>query len=224
MNLDSRLATLEQSQSLHEPAHEDMEQALAMVSDFWRGCDVRIEPDRPPILVDLFHWNTEYLWRNLVIAKLVQHVAAAPLVGLCGEPGVASLSIGGQHRRADNVRLASAFGVDRFIDVPNEDALHAAERPAGIAIAELAASQPDGTPLAPTAISKMREVRTESGFPLGRAIQETFIRADLEPTVLAGHRLVHWSKRVLGFVDFAERMIASMRPSVFVTGHVDYCP
>ena len=50
------------------------------------------------------------------------------------------------------------------------------------------------------------------------------MRADLEPTVLAGHRLVHWSKRVLSFVDFAEQMIASMRPSVFVTGHVDYCP
>jgi hypothetical protein len=222
-NLDDRVAALER-QSPHGQSHAYMEQALAAVSEFWRSYDLRIEPDRPPILVDLFHCNTEYLWRNLVIAKLVQHVAAAPLVGLFGEPGIVGFALGGQLSRADNVRLASAFGVNRFIDVPNEDALDTTERPARSAIAELAASQPDGTPLAPTAISKLREVRTESGFPLGRTIQETFMRAELEPTVLAGHRLVHWSNRALGFVDFAERMIASMRPSVFVTGHIDYCP
>jgi hypothetical protein len=141
-----------------------MDQALAVVSEFWRSYDLRVEPDCPPIFVDLFHSNTEYLWRNLVIAKLVQHVTAAPLVGLFGDPGVVASATGGQLSRGNNVRLASAFGVNHFIDVPNEGALGAAERPASLAIADLAASQRDGTPLAPTAIAKLREVRTESGF------------------------------------------------------------
>ncbi len=223
MNLDDRLASLERRVERNE-SREYMDQALAVVSEFWRSYDLRVEPDCPPIFVDLFHSNTEYLWRNLVIAKLVQHVTAAPLVGLFGDPGVVASATGGQLSRGNNVRLASAFGVNHFIDVPNEDALGAAERPASLAIADLAASQRDGTPLAPTAIAKLREVRTESGFPLGRAIQETFMRAELMPTVLAGSRLLHWTKRVLGFVDFAERLIATMHPAVFVTGHVDYCP
>src|SRR5689334_6950184 len=163
MNLDDRLASLERRVERNEP-REYMDQALAVVSEFWRSYDLRVEPDCPPILVDLFHSNAEYLWRNLVIAKLVQPITAAPLVGLIGEPGVVGSGTGGQISRGDNVLLANAFGVNLFIDVPNEDALGAAERPGSVALADLAASQRDGTPLAPTAIARLREVRTESGF------------------------------------------------------------
>jgi hypothetical protein len=201
-----------------------MQEALTVVSEFWRSCGTRVEPDRPPIFVDLFHSNTEYLWRNLVIAKYVQHITASPLVGLLGKPGVVAIAAGKQLSRADNTRLASAFGVDRFVDVPSDAALDIAELSPSLAIAELAASQPDGTPLPPTAIAKLREIRTASGFPIGRSIQETFMRAEAEPTVLAGPRLLHWAKAILSFLEFAEHLIASMRPSVFVTGHVDYCP
>jgi hypothetical protein len=42
-----------------------MHQTLAMVSDFWSTYDCRINTDEPPILIDLLHGITEYLWRNL---------------------------------------------------------------------------------------------------------------------------------------------------------------
>jgi hypothetical protein len=228
INLDGRLASLErqseQARSLQAESREYTKQALAAVAEFWRSHDWPIEPGKQPIFVDLFHSNTEYLWRSLVIAKFVQHITGAPLVGLLGESGIIAPVVGDQLSRADNVRLASAFGVNRFVEIPNADALDSVERPTRIAIAELATSQPDGTPLSPMAISRLREVRTELGFPIGRNVQETFMRAEREPTVLAGHRLMYWTKRVLGFLDFAERLVASMRPCVFVTGHLDYCP
>ena len=228
MNLDGRLASLErrceQPQSLRNASQEYMDRALAVVSEFWRAYDFQIEPNKPPILVDLLHCNAEYLWRNLVVAKLVQHVTGSPLVGLLGEPGIVAPVLGSLLSRTDNARLAGAFGISHFVEIPNEDPGDGQELATRSAIAELASSQADGMPLAPTAIAKLLELRTESGFPIGRNIQDTFMRGELEPTVLAGHRLVRWARQVLGFFGFAERLIASMRPLAFVTGHVDYCP
>jgi hypothetical protein len=228
MNLDGRLASLERSSeqtgSTRNRSRECRERALAVVSEFWRSYDCHSEPDAQPIFVDLFHSNAEYLWRSLVTAKFVQHITGAPLVGLLGEAGIIAPVVGDQFSRAENMQLASAFGINNFVEFPNADALDSAEPSARVAIAELATSQLDGTPLSSMAISKLCEVRTQSGFPIGRNVQETFMRAEREPTVLAGHRLMHWTKRVLGFLDFAERLIVSMRPSVFVTGHIDYCP
>ena len=229
MDLDGRLASLErqfdQAGSLRTASHGYMEQALVAVTEFWRTYDCSVWPDRPPILIDIFQCSAEYVWRGLVIAKFLQHITGAPLVGLLGEPGIIGPVIGGDPlRRGQNVRLASAIGVSHFVEIPNEDALDTEEQAARIAIAELAHSEPEGTPLSPTAILRLREIRTESGFPIGRSVQETFMRAEREPTILAGHRLVHWTKRVLGFLGFADQLITSMRPSVFVTGHVDYCP
>jgi hypothetical protein len=224
MNLDGRLASLERQIELTNETRESMEHALAAASEFWRSYDCRIRPDRPPILVDLFHYSAEYVWRALVVAKLIQHITGAPLVGLLGEPGIVAPIIGGQLSQSGNMRLASAVGVRHFVEIPNEDAPDAAERAAHAALDELATSGPDGMPLPPAAIAKLREIRTESGFPIGRSIQDTLMRAEGEPTVLAGHRLMHWTRRVLGFFGFAEQLIASMRPSVFVSGHLDYCP
>jgi hypothetical protein len=229
INLDGRLASLERQHEQVGPSRtasrEYMEQALVAVSEFWRTYDYSVRPDRPPILIDIFQCSAEYVWRGLVIAKLLQQITGAPLVGLIGEPGIIGPVIGGDPlRQGENVRLASAIGVSHFVEIPNEDALDVEEQAAHVAIAQLANSQPEGTPLSPTAILRLREIRTESGFPIGRSVQETFMRAEREPTVLAGHRLVHWTKRVLGFLGFAEKLITSMRPSVLVTGHVDYCP
>jgi hypothetical protein len=224
MNLDGRLASLERQIELTNETRASMEQALAAASEFWRSYDCRVRPDQPPVLVDLFHYSAEYVWRALVVAKLVQHITGAPLVGLLGEPGIVAPVIGGQLSQSDNMRLASAVGVRHFVEIPNEDAPDTAERAARAALDELATSLPDGTPLPPAAIAKLREIRTQSGFPIGRCVQDTLMRAEGEPTVPAGHRLMHWTKRTLGFFGFAEQLIGSMRPSVFVSGHLDYCP
>jgi hypothetical protein len=224
MNLDGRLATLERAVELRDETRGQMEQALAAASEFWRRYDFRIRPDQPPILVDLFHYSAEYIWRALVVAKLVQHITGAPIVGLLGEPGIVAPVIGGRLSQSDNMRLASAIGVRQFVEIPNEDAPDTVERAARAAIDELATSQPDGMPLPPAAIAELREIRTQSGFPIGRSVQDTLMRAEGEPTIPAGHRLKHWTRRVLGFFAFAEQLIASMRPSVFVSGHLDYCP
>lgn len=49
INLDGRLASLErrseQAQSLRNAPQEDMDRALAVVSEFWRAYDFQIEPD-----------------------------------------------------------------------------------------------------------------------------------------------------------------------------------
>jgi hypothetical protein len=227
INLERRLATLErpskQLSSVTDAPRERMEQALGMASEFWSACDCRVLAERPPILVDLLHGDVEYLWRNLTIAKIVQSITRAPLVGMLGVPGIVdpardyvSLS--------DNIRLAGAFGVVHFVEVPDRDVPDGVERSARTVIAELAASHPDGTPLPRSAISRLREIRTDSGFPIGRSLQASFMRGELQPTVLAGDRLLHWMKRVLGFHVFAQQLISSMRPSIFVTGHIDYCP
>jgi hypothetical protein len=223
MNLDGRLASLER-RSGSNGSHEYVDQALAVISQFWRSYDHQIDPNGQPILVDLLHCNTEYVWRNLVVAKFVQHITGAPLVGLLGEPGIVAPVLGSLLSRSENARLASAFGVNHFVEIPNEDPQASEEIAVLKTIAELAMSQPDGTPLPPPAIAKLRDIQTLSGFPIGRSVQDTFMRGELEPTVLAGVRLVHWARRVLGFFGFAERLIATMRPLVFVTGHMDYCP
>jgi hypothetical protein len=224
MNLDGRLASLERQIEHTNETRESMQRALAAASEFWRSYDCRVRSDQPPILVDLFHYSAEYVWRALVIAKLVQHITGAPLVGLLGEPGIVAPIIGSHLRQSDNMRMASAVGVRHFVEIPNEDAPDAAEQAARAALDELATSQPDGMPLPPAAIAKLREIRTQSGFPIGRTVQDTLMRAEGEPTVPAGHHLLHWTRRVLGFFGFAEQLIASMRPSVFVSGHLDYCP
>jgi hypothetical protein len=183
---------LESQVELTNDTRESMEQALAAAAEFWRSYDCRIRPDQPPILVDLFHHSAEYIWRALVVAKLVQHITGAPLVGLLGEPGIVAPVIGGHLSQFDNMRLARAVGVRHFIEIPNEDA-DAAERAAHAALDALATSQPDGMPLPPAAIAKLREIRTRSGFPIGRCVQDTLMRAEGEPTVPAGHRLMHWT-------------------------------
>lgn len=223
MNLDGRLASLER-RSGSNGSHKHVDQALAVISQFCRSYDHQIDPNGQPILVDLLHCNAEYVWRNLVVAKFVQHITGTPLVGLLGEPGIVAPVLGSLLSRSENARLASAFGVNHFVEIPNEDPQASEEVAALTTIAELAMSQPDGTPLPPPAIAKLRDIQTLSGFPIGRSVQDTFMRGELEPTVLAGVRLVHWARRVLGFFGFAERLIATMRPSVFVTGHMDYCP
>src|SRR5262249_44761536 len=68
------------------------------------------------------------------------------------------------------------------------------------------------------------EIRSDTGFPIGRSVQASYMRGELQPTVQAGDRLLHWTNRVVGFYAFAQQLISSMRPSVFVTGHIDYCP
>jgi hypothetical protein len=221
-SLEGRLAALE-TRSRDDAARELMQQTLPMVSEFWSACDCRIDMDKSPILIDLLHGITEYLWRNLVVAKLVQHITRAPLVGLLGKPGVLS-GVAPYLSRSENIRLASAFGVAQFVEIPEGDARASHEQSVRAAIEELATQHPEGTPLPPTAISLLRKIRTEAGFPIGRSVQETFMRAELQPTILAGDRLLHWTKRVLGFHAFAEQLISTLRPSTFVTGHIDYCP
>jgi hypothetical protein len=194
-----------------------------MVSAFWSALDCRIKIGEPPILIDLFHGIAEYLWRNLVVAKFVQRITGAPLVGLLGTPGSVH-RIAHNVSRSENMQLARAFGVAHFVDVPDSDAPESMEQSSRAAIAELATQCPDGTPLPPAAISLLRGIRTESGFPIGQNVQETFMGAERQPRVLAGHRLLHWTKRVLGFHAFAEQLVSTMRPSALVTGQLECCP
>jgi len=217
--VESRLAVVEERLATLERGRGNIDQALAASSDFWRAYDRPAALEKGPILVDLMHFNGDYLWRSLVLGKLLQFNTGAPLVALLGRPGVTD-----PHNPADNAGMARALGVTEFINVPDEDAHDNYETPALKTIIDLATSLPDGVPLPPSAIVRLREVRTKAGFPIGRCVLETFMRAELEARVLAGPRLVHWAKRVLGFVDFAEQLIGQRHPSAFVTGHVDYCP
>ena len=122
MNLDDRLASLERRGRARTNRASIWIRRWRWFPNFGAATIFASNRICPPIFVDLFHSNTEYLWRNLVIAKLVQHVTGAPLVGLFGDPGVVASATGGQLSRGNNVRLASAFGVSHFVEIPNEDA------------------------------------------------------------------------------------------------------
>src|ERR1039457_3494381 len=85
---------------------------LAAMPEFWRTSQHFVDPDRPPILVDLLHHNAEYLLRALVGAKFVQRITGAPLIGILGAPGVLDSPMGRHFSRAENVRMANAFGIE----------------------------------------------------------------------------------------------------------------
>ena len=201
-----------------------MERALETVCDFWSTSGRPVASDQPPILVELFHENTEYLLRALTVAKFAQQVSGAPLIAIHGVPGILEPLIGSRLKRSENVRLANAFGVTRVIDAPNDDVSDDYEPEAQAAVARISALAPGGHALPPAAIVDLRAVRTTSGFPIGRVLQETFMRGEVLPTLLAGARLSYWSKKVFGFHAFANGLLSSLRPSAFVTGHIDYCP
>jgi hypothetical protein len=123
---------------------EHMERVLAASSEFWRAYDNRVDDAKGPIFVDLMHGNTDYLWRSLVSAKLLQRNIGAPLVALLGEPGAVA-----PHNLADNAALAKAFDVAELVEIPSRDVRNDYETAAFAAIVELASPFADGTPLPP---------------------------------------------------------------------------
>jgi hypothetical protein len=225
--LESRLAKIEQF-SLERAEQLGIEQekqaALSAVSDFWRAYPGHVEPNRPPILVDLMHNDPEYLLRSLVIAKFCQLISGAPLIGILGIPGMLYPIIRSSYSPSDNVRMANSFEIYNVIEAPNTDADDNYERDGRSAIERIALQAPEGDALPPKAIAELRNVRTLGGFPIGKVVQETFMRGDREATVRAGRRLMHWTGKVFGFHSFTEQTLSTLRPGAFVTGHIDYCP
>jgi hypothetical protein len=217
--LESRLTKVEQS-----GIEVGREAALSALADFWRGCPSHVDPNLPPILVDLMHCDPDYLLRSLVIAKFCQLTSGAPLIGILGIPGILYPLVGSNYSRSDNVRMANSFEIHNIIEAPDTDADDNYERDGRTAIERIALQAPEGDALPPKAIAELRNVRTLAGFPIGRVVQETFMRGDREPTVRAGRRLMHWTRKVFGFHSFTEQTLSTLRPGVFVTGHIDYCP
>ena len=179
--LESRLAKIEQF-SLERAEQLGIEQekqaALSAVSDFWRAYPGHVEPNRPPILVDLMHNDPEYLLRSLVIAKFCQLISGAPLIGILGIPGMLYPIIRSSYSPSDNVRMANSFEIYNVIEAPNTDADDNYERDGRSAIERIALQAPEGDALPPKAIAELRNVRTLGGFPIGKVVQETFMRGD----------------------------------------------
>ena len=217
--LESRLAKIEQFGT-----EEEEESALSAVSDFWRAYRNLVDSNRSPILVDLMHNNPEYLLRSLVIAKFCQLISRAPLFGVIGIPGVLDPIVRSNYNPSNNVRMANSFDIFNIIEAPNADADDNYEQDGRSAIARIALQAAENDALPAKAIAELQNVRTLAGFPIGRVVQETFMRGELGATVRAGSRLMHWTRKVFGFHSFTEQTLSTLRPEAFVTGHIDYCP
>lgn len=194
---------------------------LGRLSQFWTTAAPPVSPANSTILVDLMHGHPEYLYRSLVIAKFVQLITGGRLVGLIGAPRLVTMFL--EVDLESTCRLASAFGLLDTIDltVLRDDA---PTTPTSRHLARVASSGTDGQPLSPLSLERIRRVvHPDDGFPIGKTVQEVYMRSELDARLRHGKRLRHWCGRVLDFDDRVRSLVDGIDGSIlFVTGHLDY--
>ena len=187
-------------------------------ADLWRG---GAPSGEAPILVDLCHSVVQYLLRSLTVAKYLQRLQGGRLIGLLGETGVVPTSCGTLDLPFIE-RLASSYGVAEFWRPPATAAADVTE--ADELIGGLAEGG-DLDLLTPEALRRgLAELRLADGFPIGRLIYETTLRAELRATVDRVDAAVR--RHAAGCVGL-RRWIAGRvggARTAFVTGHLDYDP
>jgi hypothetical protein len=183
--------------------------------------DCNVEEDGI-IIVDLLHSNINYIMRSLLIAAYLGKITGRRLVGLTGRPGVVNRSCGEVDWQV-NRSLARAFGVSDFWDIVTADE---GCRPQALALLdEVERGLPE---MSDNGFRRaLLAARRTDGFPVGRFIYDTVVRAELCATVrpfdprvvVRATDTVHLE---LWFRDQLSRFCA--KPPLFVTGHIDYNP
>lgn len=215
----------------------------ALNAKFWSEVyPVSIIPHAGIILVDLLHDNAGYLLRSLLIAKYVQQLTGAELVGLSASlvdgkgwcPGVVARSCPAFNSGLNEI-LARSFGVTEFWRMAppfEQDRLEAAawfDRAVAGALAHSSFVPGLRQLLKNWILDDGFPHGFPHGFPLGRFVYDTTIRSELCATIsmiddplraVAADclALYRWVRGQLQKNEFAGR------PFYFVTGHLDYNP
>lgn len=175
------------------------------------------------ILIDLWHSNVQYLLRSLVIAKFIQSVQPARLIGLMGQPGVVAQSCGVCD--FDFIeRLARSFGITELLRVPTPS--FSDHQQADLLLDRLEPAADLDRLTAAELRRRLADLMLEDGFPIGRFVYDTTLRSDLRPTIdRIDGRLRQWAADCLGLHRWISEVCRTViEPIAFVTGHLDYNP
>jgi len=144
--------------------HTVFEKFLTTAAWYWRRVSPVPAPDAPVILVDLMVDHPQYYVTNLIVAKYLQRLGGARLVGI-----VDTL----KHKKV--VLAAKAFGVET---------IHAVNDAAAGALApDLPALAARLRPLEGAALRRALLEITCDGLPIGDLVYDTFLRTRKCPTI-----------------------------------------
>lgn len=196
--------------------------AEASLRLLWNCVPVGHSDESPVVLVDLMHGHLEFVIRTLTISKMIQSVTPCRLVGIVGTPGVVSAST--QLDAKENIRLAEIFGLSDVLQVPHEFVISSEGEVTCGAVSALADGHGEADVLPVETRLRLNAVVSSDGYPIGRAITETYLRAELFARIEKGMALDRWTRDVVGFKEWATEAVSRLSPIAFVTGHIDYSP
>jgi len=173
------------------------------------------------VYVDLFHDNLDYIMHSIHIGSLISRITGLKAVGITGNTGVV---------RSSCLNFDSSF-IDSIAKSYNVDVIHYEDAShAGAAISWLfdvaSRCNLDLKHLEGAALRAfLRNAKLDDGFPIGRYIHDTYLRATLKETIgpldaeLIGH-----AARCLAFDAAMQRQFQEAPPAWLVVGHIDYSP
>lgn len=197
---------------------------VAAASSYWRNYLRDTEISGPPILVDMLHDNLEYVTTALSAAASIRTATKRPLIGLTGPAGVMGTAASGPFDMPVMEATARAFGVEHFIDV------HAAILSTPKAgdwlnpLREIAALGEDNQRFAAGHTDLVKSFTDSDGFPIGRFVMDTTMRALLTPHLRYGEEYLKWVEYLGQARDWARAFFDSGPFTAFAVGHSDYCP
>lgn len=161
--------------------------------------------------------------RALYIARSLAILTGCRIVALAGNPGVVARSAFLSPNQLD-VALARSFGVSEIIFVPETPDDDEESRRSAAPIVSLLSSAAEGERVSPATLASLQSMSNRDGIQIGRAVQDTYMRANLVPTVYGGQTLLTVVKDVSRLDAWAKSLFSARPPMAFVTGHIDYSP
>jgi Capsule polysaccharide biosynthesis protein len=187
--------------------HAVFEKFVATAAWFWRRASPIPEPDAPVILVDLMVDHPQYYLANLVVAKYLQRLSGARLVGIVDTM-----------KKEKLVLAAKAFGVGT---------IHAIGDAAASALApDLAAYAARLQPLEGAALRRAVLDLTCDGLRFGDLVYDTYLRAQRCATITACGRelLLEVSLGLNTVRTMRDNLARYPRIEAAVVGHICYVP
>jgi hypothetical protein len=200
-----------------------LDQYSAQVRSFRRTYLASDDIAGAPILVDMMHSNLEYVAISLSVASSIRLATKRPLVGLIGRAGQLDSVMPPYDDEAIRL-LGEAHGVERFIDMHAE--ILATDQ-AGDWLAplrEISTRGEDGSRMTPEDIDAVKGFVDPDGFPLGRFIMDTTLRATLTPSLRYGSDFSRWLEYLGQARGWAASFFAAEPVTAIAVGHSDYCP
>jgi hypothetical protein len=190
---------------------------------YWRSYLRDTDISGPPILVDMLHDNLEYVATALATAASIRTATGRPLIGLTGPAGVMGTAAARPFDTEAIEDLARAFCVDHLIDV--HAAILATPKTGDWLdpLRAMATLGENGQRFTPEHTDLVTAFRDSDGFPVGRFVMDTTLRASLTPHLRYGDEYLKWVEYLGQARDWAQGFFAYPF-TIFAVGHSDYCP